>query len=89
MTPQTADGATAVQDPEPLTPDALRQILRECVTVVRPGETLIIRTADWTPEQADLYQTMLNIWLEDHGSPFLAVVVHADGLAIAEAGSAP
>jgi hypothetical protein len=37
---------------EALTPDQVRQLLRECVTVVKPGETLIVRVpVTWSPEQ--------------------------------------
>ena len=38
-----------LSSPPPLTPDQVRYLLRECVTVVKPGETLMIRGADWTP----------------------------------------
>ena len=32
--------------------DEIRQLLRECVTVVKPGETLIVRVdRTWTPAQ--------------------------------------
>lgn len=35
-----------------LTPELARELLRECVTVVKPGETLIVRAdQNWTPNQ--------------------------------------
>jgi hypothetical protein len=39
--------------PRPLlTPETARELLRECVTVVKPGETLIVRANwEWTPAQ--------------------------------------
>lgn len=42
-----------VLPPHPLlTPETARALLRECVTVVRPGETLIVRAHEhWTPQQ--------------------------------------
>jgi hypothetical protein len=40
------------KEPPPLTPDQARALLRECVTVVKPGETLIVRANEnWTPRQ--------------------------------------
>ena len=30
-------------EPPPLGPDEIRQLLRECVTVVKPGEILVLR----------------------------------------------
>ena len=38
-----------LSSPPPLTPDEVRYLLRECVTVVKPGETLIIRVPWTTP----------------------------------------
>ena len=44
-----------------LTPDHVRQILRECVTVVKPGETLVIRAnSEWTPHQVERLQEFLD-----------------------------
>jgi hypothetical protein len=35
-----------------LTPETARELLRECVTVVKPGEVLLIRVPDnWSPRQ--------------------------------------
>lgn len=42
-----------VLPPRPLlTPGTARELLRECVTVVKPGEVLVVRASDsWTPMQ--------------------------------------
>lgn len=47
--------------------------------VVRPGETLVIRLQDWSPEQAQYYQEDL----DSRGLPFRALVVIGDELAVA------
>lgn len=40
-----------------LTPEHVAQLLSECVTAVKPGETLVVRVPDWwTPNQVDEYQ---------------------------------
>lgn len=40
-----------------LTPETARALLSECVTVVKPGETLIIRAPEsWTPQHVEYYQ---------------------------------
>ena len=71
--------------PPPQSPDEIRQFLRECVTVVKPGETLILRVP-WTtlPTQVRELQVVLDettAWLE---LPFKAIVLPGDELAIAE-----
>ena len=45
----------------PLRPDEVRQLFRECVTVVKPGETLVIRDRNWTPNQVQEIQR----WMDD------------------------
>ena len=45
----------------PLSPDEVRQLIRECVTVVKPGEALIIRDRNWTPNQVREIQD----WMDD------------------------
>ena len=59
---RTSDGGYAVlladevhAEPAPLTPDQVRQLLRECVTVVKPGETLVLRIAGLTT--GELWET--------------------------------
>jgi hypothetical protein len=67
---------------EILSPDEVRQLLRECVTVVKPGETLIIRMHDnWTAAQMRELQDVL----DSRELPFRTVVVTAAELGVAEA----
>jgi 2,4-dienoyl-CoA reductase-like NADH-dependent reductase (Old Yellow Enzyme family) len=68
-----------------LTPEAARALLRECVTVVRPGETLVVRAPDWwTPEQVAEYQRYANAATADGGSPFKVLVVLGQELAVVQ-----
>ena len=66
----------------PLTPDEVRQLVRECVTTVGPGETLVIRGRDWTPGQVREVQD----WMDaDHASgriDFRVLAVIGDELAV-------
>jgi hypothetical protein len=67
-----------------LTPEAARALLSECVTVVKPGETLVIRVPDsWTPEQAGAYQQVANEAREDGRISFPVVIVPGEQLAVA------
>jgi predicted SAM-dependent methyltransferase len=64
-----------------LSPDEARALLRECVTVVRPGETLVIRVPpSWTAYQVQEYQE----YADAAGLPFRVLVVMGDELAVAE-----
>ena len=74
----------AIPLPPPLNPDEIRQILRECVTIVRPGETLVIRGRDWTPSQVHEIQQCMDAMHEDGRIPFRALAVLGDGLGVAE-----
>jgi hypothetical protein len=48
-------------DPVTLTPETILAAIRECVTVVKPGETLAVRCHEsWTPEQIEYCQEWLN-----------------------------
>ena len=67
-----------------LTRDEIRQLLRECVTVVKPGETLVIRGRDWTPNQCREIQEVMNTLHEDGLVPFRALAIFGDELAVAE-----
>jgi hypothetical protein len=56
------------------------------VTVVKPGETLIIRVPTDTPvSRLREYRDVLTATLDDYGSPFRALVLPAEGLGVAEA----
>ena len=71
--------------PAPLNPDEIRQLLRECVTVVKPGETLILRVP-WrtTPNQVRELQHALNAAVKHMEVPFKALVLPGDELTVAE-----
>jgi hypothetical protein len=71
--------------PPPLTPEQVRYLLRECVTVVKPGEVLILRCPeDWTPTQVAEMQEHASYWLEENAPDIrVAVVPHLE-MAVAE-----
>ena len=69
--------------PPPLSPDQIRSLLRECVTVVKPGEVLVIRApGDWTPGQLREYAEHLEYYAGEMG--IRAMVVVGDELGVAE-----
>jgi hypothetical protein len=74
------------------TADELRQFLRDNVTIVKPGETLIIRVPEnWSPDQAVRYEDAMNA-ADETGTPvlpFRTQVVAGLELGIAEAGGNP
>lgn len=81
-----ADEVRASPPPRFLTEDQVRQLLAECVTVVKPGETLILRLGrEWTPGQFHEVQGMLDDVIRYRDLPFRALAVPADGLGVAEA----
>jgi hypothetical protein len=68
-----------------LTPDEARSLLRECVTVVRPGETLVVRAYDWmTPQQMREVQNVFNAMHDDGFVPFRAWIVPGAELGVVE-----
>ena len=71
---------------KPLTQDEVYQLLRECVTVVRPGEALVVRMADLTPAQLREWQQALDAWHEDGKLPFRVFVFIGDELGVMKAG---
>ena len=70
--------------PPPLTRDEVRQLLRECVTVVGPGETLVIRGYNWTPNQCRDIQHAVDFMHDEGLIPFKVLAVFGDELGIAE-----
>ena len=74
-----------IPPPPPLTPDEIRRLLRECVTVVKPGETLILRVP-WTvtPNQVRELQDFVNQTAEWLDLPFKTLILPGDALALAE-----
>jgi hypothetical protein len=68
-----------------LPPETARALLAECVTVVRPGETLVIRVPPgWSFEQADAYQDLADSCTAAGRIPFRVLIAAGDGLAVAE-----
>ena len=71
-----------------LTPETARALLSERVTVVRPGETLVIRVPDsWTPNQAREYQRYADEATERGRIPFKVLVVTGDEFAVVQPAS--
>lgn len=71
---------------DPLTKDEVRQLLRECVTVVKPGEVLVIRGLEnWTVQQMREVQDVLNAMHGDGTVPFRSLIVPGAELGVAEA----
>ena len=65
-----------------LTPELACELLRGCVTVVRPGEVLVVRVPEpWTPDQAAEYQQWLNYEAGEAGIKALVVVGEELGVA--------
>jgi hypothetical protein len=85
MTKLAGEGGVVTGEACPLTKDEILQVLRECVTVVKPGEALVICVADLTPRQVSEYQQSLNVWYEDGGLPFRAFVLPGGELGVVEA----
>lgn len=70
--------------PPPLTPDEIRHLLRECVTVVEPGETLVVRVP-WTVNPAQLYEYQRVMDSAEGGAiPFKVLVVAGDELGVVQ-----
>ena len=70
--------------PPPLTPEQVCHLLSECVTVVKPGETLIIRGQNWTPAQLNEIQRAMDAMHETGRIPFKALAVPGDELGVTE-----
>jgi hypothetical protein len=70
-----------ILQPPPLTKDEIRQLLRECVTAVAPGETLVVRVPmDTDPRLIhELYDAVRNL-----GLPFEVLIVPGDELGVVQ-----
>ena len=68
-----------------LTKDEVRQLLRECVTVVKPGEALVVRMAGLTPAQHREWQRAVTDWHEEGDLPFPVFIFNGDELGTAPA----
>jgi hypothetical protein len=71
-------------EPPALSPAQVRYLLRECVTVVKPGETLVIRGTNWTPNQVREIQQCMDIMHEEGIVAFKGLAVPGDELGVAE-----
>ena len=72
--------------PPPLTRDEVRQLLRECVTVVGPGETLVIRDRNWIPSQVNEIQRWMDDEHESGRISFKVLALIGEEMAVTEAG---
>jgi hypothetical protein len=75
-----------------LTPETAKALVRECVTVVSPGETLVIRVPEsWAPQQVEYYQEYADAATESGRIPFRVLVVIGEELGVArpEPGNSP
>lgn len=71
----------------PLAPDEIRALLRECVTVVKAGETLVVRAHEnTTPGQLREMQEIGNSMIDFLG--FRVLFVPGQELGVVESGAA-
>jgi hypothetical protein len=80
------DGPARFLPPPPLLgPDEVRALLRECVTVVKPGETLVVRAyPNTSPAQLRELQQAADVMCEARGLPFRVLVVYGEELTVVE-----
>jgi hypothetical protein len=82
---EAADEMAAGPPAAALTPEAARALLRECITVVQPGETLVVRVpGDWTPRMMVEYQDYADAATESGYIPFKVLVVIGEQVAIVQ-----
>lgn len=73
---------TSTAEVPALTPEVIRALMRGHLTVVKPGETLIIRPdRDWTPNQVAEYQRVLDHWHHSGDLPFRVVALPGEEFA--------
>jgi hypothetical protein len=68
----------------PLSPAQVRYLIRQCVTVVNPGETLVIQDPNWTPSQIREIQNWMDREYEDGRITFKVLAVPGGELGIAQ-----
>lgn len=75
--------------PNLLDPETVRQLLRESVTVIKPGEVLFFTAGDpnCTPNQIREMQDWINGWLEIYAPDVKALVLPHGEMAAAESTS--
>jgi hypothetical protein len=70
-----------------LTPETAGALLRECVAVVKPGETLVIRIPDtWGPQQVYDTQRRLSEIIAGRELGFTVLLVPGEEFAVARSG---
>jgi len=70
-----------------LSPEEIRLLLRECVTVVKPGEILVLRAYEWmTPAQVREVDEGARDWLKDNAPAVRAIILPFEGLGVIEGG---
>ena len=85
MAEQKAHPLVTVFREPPLSPDQIRSLLRECVTVVKPGEVLVIRVSEnMTPRQCSEYQQAVDGWIAYGDLGIKVMVLPGEGLGITE-----
>ena len=85
--PSPYSGPPSPSPPPSLTPDQVRHLLSKCVTVVKPGEVLILRAGEgWTPTQVQEVQKAAAEWLEDSAPGVKVMVVPPFEIAIVPGG---
>jgi hypothetical protein len=67
-----------------LDPEMVQQLIRECVTVVRPGETLVIRDRNWTPGQVREIQDYVDALRECGQISFKVLAAFGDELGVVQ-----
>jgi hypothetical protein len=73
--------------PRPLlTPELARELLRECVTLVKPGEVLAVRTPDsWVPDQVYDCQAYIDERLRLRGIDVAVLFLSGEEFAVTKA----
>lgn len=70
-----------------LTPETVRELLRECVTVVAPGEVLVIRVPDdWSARQAHEAQERISEVVASRKLGIAVLLLPGEEFAVAKTG---
>ena len=72
----------------PLTQEQVRYLLAACVTVVKPGEVLVIRVPDFSPNQLREYGESVERWMAHNAPGVRCLVTIGEELGVVEAESA-
>lgn len=80
-----ASGPAMAIPPPPISPDEVRALLRECVTILGPGDVLVIRHLSFTAESAHAIREQVDAFNETRGTSVKVMAVVADEMAIVPA----